>query len=315
MPWNDRVKRRLKLRDLDILMAVVQTGSMGNAARSLNMSQPAVSKAIADLEHATGVRLLDRSRQGVKPTPYGLALLKRGVVIFDELRHGIQDIDFLADPTAGELRIGTTDPVAVAIVAPIIEQFNRQYPRMAFHVFSGDTASQLYQTMLERNAEFVISRIASPAPDEYSVETLFQDSLVVGAGADNRWLRRREIKLVELIDEPWTLQPLDSFFGTLVAEAFRASGLAFPRLTVGATSIHLRSEMLANGRFLTVVPGFSLKLPRKHPSLRALPVALPNTRHPVAIITLKNRSLSPLAQLFIERVRAIVKPLTKAPRG
>jgi len=311
MPWNDRIKRRLKLRDLDILMAVVQTGSMGNAARSLNMSQPAVSKAIADLEYATGVRLLDRSRQGVEPTPYGMALLKRGVVIFDELRHGIQDIDFLADPTAGELRIGTTDPVSVAIVAPIIKRLNAQYPRMTFHVFSGDTATQLYQTMLGRKAEFVISRIASPAPDEYSVETLFQDSLVVAAGADNPWFRRRKIKLAELIDEPWTLQPLDSFFGTLVAEAFRASGLALPRLTVGATSIHLRSEMLASGRFLTIVPGFSLKLPHKHPSLRALPVELPNTRHPVAIIMLKNRSLGPLAQLFIKHVRAIVKPLAK----
>src|SRR5262245_46738666 len=264
MPWNDRIKRRLKLRDLDIPMAVVQTGSMGNAASSLNMSQPAVSKAIADLEYATGVRLLDRSRQGVEPTRYGLALLKRGVVIFDELRHGIQDIDFLADPTAGELRIGATDPVAVAIVAPIIERFNRQYPRMTFQVFSGDTAPQLYRTMLERNAELVISRLASPAPDEYSVETLFQDSLVVVAGANNPWIRRREIKLAELIDEPWTLQPQESFFGSLVAEAFRASGLAFPRLTVGATSIHLRHEMLASGRFLTVLPGFSLRLPRKH---------------------------------------------------
>src|SRR5262245_62543682 len=98
MPWNDRVKRRLKLRDLDILMAVVQSGSMGNAARSLNMSQPAVSKAVADLERTTGVRLLDRTRQGVEPTPYGLALIKRSIAMFEELRRALQAIDFLPDP-------------------------------------------------------------------------------------------------------------------------------------------------------------------------------------------------------------------------
>jgi DNA-binding transcriptional LysR family regulator len=75
--WNDRVRRRLKLRDVAILLAVIQTGSMGKAAAALNMSQPAVSKAIACLEHTLGVRLLDRSRRGVEPTPYGRALVAR----------------------------------------------------------------------------------------------------------------------------------------------------------------------------------------------------------------------------------------------
>jgi DNA-binding transcriptional LysR family regulator len=212
MPWNDRVKRRLKLRDLDILMAVVQTGSMGNAARRLNVSQPAVSKAVADLEHATGLRLLDRSRQGAEATPYGAALINCGVAIFDELRHGIQEIDFLADPTAGELRIAATEWLAAAVVAPVIERFNRQYPRMTFHVVSGDLDTQLYRTMLERNVELAISRIARPLPEKYSAETLFHDSLVVAAGIDNPLTRRRRIELAYLMDEAWVLQPLERFF-------------------------------------------------------------------------------------------------------
>ncbi len=118
MPWNDRTKRRLKLRDLDILTAVIETGSMGKAASRLNISQPAVSKAIAELESALRVRLVDRSRRGVMPTPFGLALKKRSVAIFNDLRQGVQDIDFLSDPTTGEIRIGTTEPIAVAIVSP-----------------------------------------------------------------------------------------------------------------------------------------------------------------------------------------------------
>src|SRR5690348_16007865 len=125
MPWNDRTKRRLKLRDLDILMAVIETGSMGKAARRLNISQTAISKAIVELEDALGVQLLDRSRLGVVPTPYGLALCKRSIAIFNDLRQGVQDIDFLADPTKGEVRIGTTEPVAMAIILPAIDRLSR----------------------------------------------------------------------------------------------------------------------------------------------------------------------------------------------
>src|SRR5689334_15954446 len=106
----ERVGRRLKLRDLRILMTVVECGTMGKAAERLAVSQPVVSKAIADLEHALEVQLLDRSRRGVEPTPYGRALIKRGVAIFDEMRQGIEEIEFLSDPASGEVRIGATDP-------------------------------------------------------------------------------------------------------------------------------------------------------------------------------------------------------------
>src|SRR5258708_11452692 len=87
MQLSDRIGRRLKLHDLHVLMAVVQVGSMRKAAILLNTTQPAISRSIAELEHAFGVRLLDRSAQGVEPTQYGRALLRRGVVVFDELKH------------------------------------------------------------------------------------------------------------------------------------------------------------------------------------------------------------------------------------
>jgi len=155
MPWNDRTKRRLKLRDLDVLLAVVEMGSMGKAALRLNISQPAVSKAIVELEDALGIKLVDRGRRGVTPTPYGLALAKRSVAIFNDLRQGVQDIDFLADPTKGEIRIGTTEPIAMAIVSPTIDRLTRKYPRTSFHVVAGDTAG-LYQDVVKRNIELAI---------------------------------------------------------------------------------------------------------------------------------------------------------------
>ncbi len=310
MLWDDHMRRRLRLRDLDILMAVIQAGSMGKATGRLNMSQPAISKAIADLERALGVRLLDRGRQGVEATPYGHALIKRGIVVFDELRQGVQDIEFLSDPTAGEIRIGSTEAIAPAIVMPVVDRLTQQYPRMAFHVVTGDTGG-LYPQLAERNIELVMSRIPGPVADEYSAEILFHDTLVVAVGASSPLTRRRKIALADLLGEPWFLFPADSYFGTLQAGAFRAYGLAPPRATVWTASPSLRSELLATGRFLTVLTGFSLRLPRRRLTLAALPVELSKTRMPIAIITLKNRSLSPLAQLFIERVRAVTRPLAK----
>jgi DNA-binding transcriptional LysR family regulator len=107
-----RIERRLKLQDLRTLISVVQAGSMHKAAERLAMSQPAVSRAIADLERAVGVRLLDRTPQGIEPTQYGRALIKRGVVMFDELRQGVRDIETLSDPSTGELRLGCSEVMA-----------------------------------------------------------------------------------------------------------------------------------------------------------------------------------------------------------
>jgi DNA-binding transcriptional LysR family regulator len=75
MPVSDRVGRRIKLHDLHVLLAVVEAGSMGKAARRLNTTQPAVSRSVAELEHTLGVRLLDRGSDGVAPTQYGRALI------------------------------------------------------------------------------------------------------------------------------------------------------------------------------------------------------------------------------------------------
>src|SRR5262245_51052834 len=102
----ERIERRLKLHDVRVLMSVVQAGSMHKAAERLATSQPVVSRAISDLEHSLGVRLLDRSPHGVEPTPYGRAIIRRGLAVFDELRQGVKDIEFLADPRAGYVRTG-----------------------------------------------------------------------------------------------------------------------------------------------------------------------------------------------------------------
>jgi DNA-binding transcriptional LysR family regulator len=311
MHWDARIGKRLKLHDLHVLLAVVQAGSMAKAASRLSVSQPAVSKAIAEMARVLGVRLFDRNPQGVEPTRYGRALIKRGTAIFDELKQGVSEIEFLADPTKGELRIGAAEPVAAAIVSVVIERLSRQHPHLIFHVLPGNT-STLYRDLEDRHVELVITRTFEPIDDEHlNTELLCHDAHVVVAGSKNKWIHRRGVKLADLIDEPWLLHPLDSPHGALIAESFRAAGLAVPAAAVFAFSLPLRESLVGAGRFLTTLPGFLMRSPVKHPWFRALPIELPETRQPISIVTIKNRTLSPVAELFIAHVRDVANELVR----
>jgi DNA-binding transcriptional LysR family regulator len=311
MQMSDRIGKRIKLQDVHVLMAVVQAGSMSKAARHLNTSQPNISKSIADLEGALGVRLLDRHRQGIEPTDYGRALLNGGAAAFDELRQTVKNIEFLADPAAGEVRIGSNIALAASFTSAIIDRLSRRYPRIVFHLVTG-FGEALLEALRERNVDLLIARRFGPIPDErVDFEFLFDDACVVAAGAQSPWARRRKIALAELVNEPWVLPPLGSGIISIALEAFRAAGLDYPRTTLFTDSPQVRMNLLATGRFLTILTYSTLRFPTKRSELTVLPVELPPTRFPNGIVTLKNRTLSPVARLFIGTAREVARPLAK----
>jgi DNA-binding transcriptional LysR family regulator len=308
----DRIERRLKLHDVRVLMSVVEAGSMAKAAQRLGTSQPAISRSIADLEHTLGVRLLERSAWGVEPTQYGEAIIRRGLAVFDELRQGVRDIEFLADPTAGELRVGCPEAIASGPVLAVINRLTRRHPRILFHVMTGNAPST-HRGLVDRTIEVGITRVVGRLDEELlRVETLFDDELVVAAGARNPLTRRRRIDLADLAHERWVMPLQDSFTTALATEAFRERGLEPPHTTVVTPSASLRNRLLMTGDFLTFIHGFALAVPNKYPTIRPLPVAMPSARRPIAIFTLKKRVLSPLAESFIANIRSIARSLAKS---
>jgi DNA-binding transcriptional LysR family regulator len=312
MDWADRVGSRIKLRDLHILLAVVEWKSMAEAARHLAVSQPVVSRAIADLEHALGIRLLDRTPQGVEPTVYGRTLLIRGLAVFDELRGSVKDIKFLTDPTAGELRIGSTQSIGTGLLVAILDRLSAQRPRLAFQVRLDDAATLLHHDLRERNIDLFFGRMLNIKEDDLNTEMLFEDPLFVVAGINSPWTRCRKLALKDLIDEAWAMPPPDSNSGALFRDAFRASGLAIPHVAVASYGTQLPSALVSTGRFLAMLPGSYLKFNGKRFGLKTLPVKLPIPAQPAGVVTLKNRTLSPLAQLFINCARDVAKPFTNA---
>jgi DNA-binding transcriptional LysR family regulator len=311
MEWESRLGRRLRIRDLYILSTVVKSGSMAKAARELAMSQPAVSEAIGNLEALLHVRLLDRSPQGIKPTIYADAVLKRTATVFDELKQTVQDVESLADPTKGEVKIGCPDSIVSTVLPLIIERFCKKYPNMVIQVSNVPTPAIDDPGLRDRKYDLILARLLTPPagiPDDLNAEVLFDDPVVIAAGKRTRWARAPKIRLADLADEPWMLSSPGTWNYERVAEAFRAEGLAMPNIRVMTYSTSLVSYFLSRGLFITA---YSRSVVRFN-SLKELPIALPARPWPVAIVTLKDRTLSPAVGRFVGCAREVAKIVVRS---
>jgi DNA-binding transcriptional LysR family regulator len=300
-PPRDHRVSRLKLQDLRVLVVAAEVGSMAKAAVALGLSQPSVSYAIANLEKTLAVPLLDRGPQGVAATEYGRALIERGLVALNEMQHAVDTIEVLGEPGRGQVRIGTTTPMS-AVASLVIARLTRRYPRMTFHLVN-DTTTTLLRLLREREIEIAISRVLPLKAQDISIQTLFDDQLAVIASRSNSWLSRSKVGLGDLIAERWVLPPPTAFLGDLIAQVFRAHGLETPRPTVTTISTYAMALMVASGPFLTIHPATLLKVPQRHAQLAALPVQLKAARHPVALLTLKDRTPSGAAKEFLRAAR------------
>ena len=311
MQVSDRIGRRMKLHDLHVLMAVVQAGSMNKAAALLRTTQPAVSRSITELERTMGVRLLDRNPRGIEPTKCGRALLDGGSAMFDELRLAVKNIESLSDPAAGEVGIACNPILATSFLSAVVDRMSRRYPRITFRVLVKQ-ADLLKRELSDRNVDLLVARRLGNLEDErLDFEFLFEEAYVIAAGAQNPLVRRRRIELAELVNECWALPPQEQVLGLVAMKVFRDSGIGYPLATVITAAPDMRISLLATGRFLSIFNDLVLKFPTGRPEIKVLPVKVTVPPVSVGIITLKNRTLSPVARLFVEHARELAKPLAK----
>lgn len=306
------LSRRLRFRDLQVFLTVAQQGSMGKAATQLGMTQPSVSELISGLEAAIGARLLDRSPRGVEPTLYGQALLKRAVASFDELRQGLRDLEYLANPAVGEIRIGCPDSIATTILPNMITSFCREYPGISLRFDQVPSPTLEVPALHARKLDLVISWLSVPV-DQFgeglNVEILFDDEVVVAAGRNSKWARRRKLTLADLADAPWAGPPPETMARIVLHNAFRRAGLPDPAFQMTTFSVPLRHHLMTAAGFLTAMPKSLLS---RSPDLKQLPIDLPRHYYPVGVVTVKNRTLSPVVEGFLERLRRFMK---SADRG
>lgn len=315
MKWTERLGRRVKLRDLHIVLAVADAGSMTRAAEDLAVSYPVVSKTISDLERTLGVKLFDRSVAGVEPTHYGRALLSSGVAVFDEMRKGLQQIEFIRQPDAGELRIGSSIVVDAGLLPAVIERFAADFPNAVLQVIPENIVTQQYDNLRNRSVELVLGRLPVDFDEpDLLAETLFHEPNVVAAGADSPLVRRRNLKLADLMGERWVLAQPGSLARSIQDQVFRNSGLEPPAATVMTVSLHLYMRLIETGQWLGLVPNSAMRFGGKGMHIRALRVETQPPPAPVGIVTVKDRTLTPLAERFIDCTRRVAR-LDLVPRA
>jgi DNA-binding transcriptional LysR family regulator len=311
--WESRIGRRVRLRDLHILFAAMQHGSMAKAGTHLGMSQSAVSQAIAALEDALEVPLLDRTPRGVQPTMYGAALVRRGRAAFDELRLGVKDIEFLADPTMGEVRIACTESIAAGVLPAAIERFTVRYPRVKLDVSQTTTHLMGFTALHERTADVVLTLLPKPYEGDLTehlhAEVLFYDRICLAAGMQSPWARRRKINLADLVNTALISPASDTPGGGALIKAFRAAGLPIPPITVTTFSVHLRNILSMRGQFIAVLPASILRFNPGLYSLKELSLDLPMQHLPVLIVTLRNHTVSPAVERFVACARDTAKAM------
>jgi len=211
--------------------------------------------------------------------------------------------------------VGSNHVLAASFVSVVVDRLSRRYPRAAFRLVTAHVETQRRE-LTERNLDLLVARkLGLGADDRLNYEFLFDESYSIVVGARNRWARRRMIDLREIANEPWVLPPPGSVSGSVAMEAFRANGLDYPRAAVIAELADVRTSLLMTGRFISIFPDSILRLPARRPELKALPLKQALTSVPVGIITLKSRTISPLAKIFVDVSRELAKELTIGKRN
>jgi DNA-binding transcriptional LysR family regulator len=312
MDWSDRIGRRLKLRDLHILMAVADTGSMAKAAAQLRISHPAVSKAISEIEGTLGVRLFDRGSQGAELTAYGDVLLRCGINVFDEMQQGLRSLEHLSDPNSGEVKLGCTDIILHSLVPAIVREYSKKYPGVQLDVKLTNPGGHQIQELRDRKIDLLITR-ATEQQDDFHSEVLFDEPFVFVVGAQSEFARKRRVALKDIIKGNWVLPPYDSAPGALIAEVFRANDFSPPRQLVKTIAIQLTVSLIASGEFVGILPTSVAALSAHRAGLRVLPSKSPGPRISAEIVFLRNRTLSPAVESFINCARKVAVSLVRMP--
>ena len=307
---ENRVSRRLRFRDLQLFSRSCNAEAWPRRPPNSALHSLRSRKRSPRWRTRSAFGYSIEAIGGSSSTIYGRALHKRGIAAFDELKLGIRDIEFLADPAKGEVRIACADSIAGAILAPMLQKFCRDYPGITL------TIDPLRPTLEvpglhARKLDVVLTRLSKPKDedpfgDDLDVEILFDDEAVIAAGANSRWARRRKIAVADSLDATWVGTSQQALTTALMERAFRAANLAAENAR--DYSFDPVAGLPARGRRLSDHNAqVDARLNPECRGLKELPIRLPNSNFPVAIVTLKNRTLTAAVALFLDHLRSHVK--------
>jgi DNA-binding transcriptional LysR family regulator len=296
----------LKVSHMRMIVAVEDSGQISAAAHMLNITQPAASRMIAEMEDILGVQLCRRLPRGVELTPFGAALARRARTMLLELREVDREISDLRSGKGGAVFLGAVTAPAIGLAVPAIQRIRKNYPRIEISV-QIDTSGVLARELLASRHDFIIARI----PDDLNPR-LF-DARVIGIEKACLIVRRghpladgRTVELEQLIDYDWVFQPGGSLLRRTIETIFMSRNAPLPDRILNTTSLLLTLVMVAQSDAIAPIALDMAKFVNGQDGLggaiEILPISFDIDVQPYSLIMARNRALSPAAKLLYDHI-------------
>ena len=308
------ISGRIKLRQLALVRTLGVTRNLRRAAAAMHVAQPAATKLLADLESTLGVSLFRRSRSGMEPTVYGDALIRHARALLSGLDNAREEIRRLVDGNSGHVTIGTLVSTAPVLLPRSIARLKVQRPGIRVSVTEG-THELLIAALLRGDLDVTLGRVTGESGSaNLNFEVLYEEDFRVVCGTAHPLVRRRKLKLDDLVDQPWILPPaglpirqrLDALFARAIGRV--------PDDVTESVSLLTNQTLLQEAPFLGVLPAGVAGHYERLGLLKMLPVPVSGLRPPVAVITRKESPLSPAAIGLIDTLRVAARELRAGRR-
>ncbi|WP_420547949.1 LysR substrate-binding domain-containing protein [Curvivirga sp.] len=305
----ERVATRLKLKQLRLLVAVAENASILHAAESLNISQPAATKLLKDLEDDFGVQLFERSNRGAIPTKFGDALVRHGKLILSQISQAAQELDDLAEGTGGRVVVGTLLAASAHLLPAAIERLRAERPNVTVAIREG-TNDVLMPALMTGDLDLVVGRLPEYRYKKDVIqEPLFEEKVCLIGRKDHPLAQNKKIKLQDLLDWSWILPPPETTMRRQVEAEFLKAELPPPADAVESVSLLTNKKLLQNTDMISIHPYHVIADELERGDLITIPFEFKNVKGPVGFSHRREGSLSPAATVFVEKLREVASEL------
>ena len=304
---------RVSVRQLRLVAAIAEDGSMVRAAETVGLTQSAVTKAVRDLERDLGVDLFVRGNRGVTPTIYGEALVRHAQRVLAQLAHAAGEIDDLAQGAGGRLAIGTLLAGAAWLAPRAIAQLRAEHPRVVVDVIEG-TNDQLQPMLLRGDLDMVVGGLSElrrrPGVRQ---EAIYSEEIAILVRPTHFLARRDHLSLGDLQEADWILPPPEARLRQQLDRAHFDAGLDPPRCAVQSVSLLTNRRLLCDSDLIGVWPMGVAADELAQGRLVLLPIRRNEIVWPVGVLTRKQARLSPAAEALLSTLRAVGGDSVRTP--
>ena len=298
------ISRKLRLRHIELIAEVYQCRSILKASKRMNLTQPAVTKAVQDIEATLNLPLFERTSRGLNPNLYGEAFARHAKIVLAQLRHAAEELENLRAGYSGHVFVGTLLAASARLLPEAMALLKKERPGVAITVVEG-TYDMLIPLLVVGDLDIVVGRLSEVRQDTLLYEEFYGEPTCLVTRRGHPLLRNKRLHLRDLVDQAWLLPPPETALRHQIDRAFSDAKVPMPRNIVESVSILTNRVLLRKSDCIGVMPYHVALDDVEHKLLAILPVTLKSTESPVGAITRAPGDLPPAARALMEYLRTV----------